>query len=105
MSTVRKLVCCLVLLSTLCLFAGCNTWHGAGKDIENAGESMQKQPLGYECRVTAIAGVIQGRTPTCGISSSKIRFDAEQAINQQSIVKQMFMSKGDRSCCTGQLYF
>jgi len=38
----RKLIYCLVLLSTLCLFAGCNTWHGAGKDVENVGESMQK---------------------------------------------------------------
>ena len=42
MIKVRKLIYCLVLLSTLCLFAGCNTWHGAGKDIEKAGESMQK---------------------------------------------------------------
>jgi len=38
----RKLIYCLVLLSTLWLFAGCETWHGAGKDIEHAGESMQK---------------------------------------------------------------
>jgi len=42
MIKVRKLIYCLVLLSIFCLFTGCNTWHGAGKDIENAGESMQK---------------------------------------------------------------
>jgi predicted small secreted protein len=42
MSTVRKLICCLVLLSTLCLFAGCNTVEGAGKDIEKAGKGIQK---------------------------------------------------------------
>jgi entericidin A len=38
----RKLIYCLVLLSICCLFTGCNTWHGAGKDVENVGESMQK---------------------------------------------------------------
>ena len=31
----------LVLLTGTVLFGGCNTWQGAGKDVENAGESMQ----------------------------------------------------------------
>jgi len=41
MSRVRKLICCLTVLSILCLVTGCNMMHGAGKDIENAGESIQ----------------------------------------------------------------
>lgn len=33
----------LLLMSLAMLFvAGCNTWDGAGKDVEKAGESMQK---------------------------------------------------------------
>ena len=41
MSKVRKLIYCLMVLSILCLFTGCNMLHGAGKDIENAGEGIQ----------------------------------------------------------------
>ena len=41
MSTVKKVICCLMVLSILCLFTGCNMLHGAGKDIENAGEGIQ----------------------------------------------------------------
>lgn len=33
----------LLLVSLAVLFVnGCNTWHGAGKDVEKTGESMQK---------------------------------------------------------------
>ena len=33
----------LLLMSMAMLFVnGCNTWHGAGKDVEKAGDSMQK---------------------------------------------------------------
>ena len=33
----------LLLLTVAMLFLnGCNTWHGAGKDVERAGEKMQK---------------------------------------------------------------
>ncbi len=33
----------LLLMSLAMLFvSGCNTWDGAGKDVEKAGESMQK---------------------------------------------------------------
>jgi predicted small secreted protein len=42
MSTVRKGIYCLMLLSIFCLFSGCNTMHGAGTDIEKAGEGIQK---------------------------------------------------------------
>ena len=31
----------LVLSWTLLILSGCNTWHGAGKDVERAGEKMQ----------------------------------------------------------------
>ncbi len=26
------------------LLAGCNTWHGFGKDVEKVGEKIQKAP-------------------------------------------------------------
>ena len=33
----------LLLLTAAMLFLnGCNTWRGAGKDVEHAGEKMQK---------------------------------------------------------------
>ena len=31
----------LALLSGTLWLGGCNTWSGAGKDVENAGQSMQ----------------------------------------------------------------
>ena len=33
----------LVLLASVVVSAGCNTWKGAGKDVEKTGESMQGQ--------------------------------------------------------------
>ena len=32
-----------LLAGTLSSLTGCNAWRGAGKDIEKAGESMQKK--------------------------------------------------------------
>lgn len=32
-----------LLAGTLSSLTGCNTWRGAGKDVEKAGESMQKK--------------------------------------------------------------
>jgi predicted small secreted protein len=29
------------LLAGVLAFSGCNTWHGAGKDVEKTGEAMQ----------------------------------------------------------------
>ncbi len=39
----KKIV--VLLMAALCFAAlsGCNTWRGAGKDIEKTGESMQKK--------------------------------------------------------------
>lgn len=34
----------LVALSLALVLAGCNTWHGLGKDMEDAGEKIQKSP-------------------------------------------------------------
>ena len=31
----------LILSAALLLVSGCNTWHGAGKDVERTGEKMQ----------------------------------------------------------------
>ena len=31
----------LVLLTSAFFLTGCNTWEGAGKDVERAGEKMQ----------------------------------------------------------------
>ena len=31
----------LALLAGTLWLSGCNTWHGAGKDVQNAGQSMQ----------------------------------------------------------------
>lgn len=33
----------LILIGALML-SGCNTWHGFGKDLEKAGEKIQKSP-------------------------------------------------------------
>jgi len=42
MSKLKEIVFCVILLATISLFAGCNTMHGAGKDIERGGEEIQK---------------------------------------------------------------
>lgn len=31
----------LALATTVLVLGGCNTWEGAGKDVERAGEKMQ----------------------------------------------------------------
>ena len=31
----------LVVSAAMILLSGCNTWHGAGRDIERTGEKMQ----------------------------------------------------------------
>ncbi len=31
----------LLLLGITLAISGCNTWHGAGKDVERTGEKMQ----------------------------------------------------------------
>jgi predicted small secreted protein len=31
----------LLLLAATLVVSGCNTWHGAGKDVERTGEKMQ----------------------------------------------------------------
>lgn len=43
LSTPKRVLATLVLLSAAILLftGGCNMMHGAGKDIEKAGESMQ----------------------------------------------------------------
>lgn len=32
----------LALLALVLVTSACNTWHGAGKDVEKTGESMQR---------------------------------------------------------------
>ena len=32
----------LVVLTAMLVLSGCNTWHGAGRDIERTGEKMQR---------------------------------------------------------------
>ena len=32
----------LALLAGVLVTSACNTWHGAGKDVEKTGESMQR---------------------------------------------------------------
>jgi predicted small secreted protein len=39
----KKLVTFMLLASVLVL-AGCNTWRGFGEDLEKAGEKIQKAP-------------------------------------------------------------
>ena len=41
MTRMKKIICCLVCLAVVCLFSGCNTMEGAGKDIERGGEKIQ----------------------------------------------------------------
>ena len=38
---VVMVVMVLAVLAGTVWLSGCNTWRGAGKDVENAGESMQ----------------------------------------------------------------
>ena len=40
MSNIKKIICCVVLFSVICLFAGCHTVHGAGEDIEHGGQAI-----------------------------------------------------------------
>ena len=32
----------LVVAAAMICLSGCNTWHGAGRDIERTGEKMQR---------------------------------------------------------------
>lgn len=34
----------LASLAAALVLTGCNTWHGFGKDMEKAGEKIQKSP-------------------------------------------------------------
>ena len=38
----RKIIAALLLACLIVLLSGCNTLHGMGKDIEKAGEGIQK---------------------------------------------------------------
>jgi predicted small secreted protein len=38
----KRLMCFVLLFGALGLLAGCNTIEGAGKDIEQGGEAIQK---------------------------------------------------------------
>ncbi len=33
----------IILVMTMLLLAGCNTWRGLGQDLEEAGEAIQKK--------------------------------------------------------------
>ncbi|HSR02350.1 MAG TPA: entericidin A/B family lipoprotein [Methylophilaceae bacterium] len=33
----------IILVMTMLLLAGCNTWKGFGQDLEEAGEAIQKK--------------------------------------------------------------
>ena len=39
----KKLVT-FMLLTVVVVLTGCNTWHGFGRDLEKAGEKIQKSP-------------------------------------------------------------
>ncbi len=41
MARIKKIICCLMLLSVGCLFTGCHTVKGAGEDVERGGEKIQ----------------------------------------------------------------
>lgn len=34
----------VIVIAFALVLAGCNTWHGLGKDMEQAGEKIQKSP-------------------------------------------------------------
>lgn len=38
----KKLILVLVSVTMIAGLAGCETWRGAGRDLEEAGEEMQK---------------------------------------------------------------
>lgn len=42
MSRLRKMIGCIILLSVMCVAAGCHTMKGAGQDIEQGGKDIQK---------------------------------------------------------------
>ncbi len=37
----KSMAAVLVLLAVVVVFGGCNTWRGAGKDVEKTGQNMQ----------------------------------------------------------------
>ncbi len=39
---IKKLVVTVMLIVSIAIFSSCHTMHGVGKDIESAGESIQK---------------------------------------------------------------
>ncbi len=39
---IKKLVITLFTIACIAFFISCNTMHGVGKDVESAGESIQK---------------------------------------------------------------
>lgn len=41
--TLAKLVTSLLITGLAVVFSGCNTMHGAGKDIERGGEKIQEK--------------------------------------------------------------
>ena len=40
----NKLFVMILLVAFSSALAGCNTWHGLGKDVEKVGEKIQKSP-------------------------------------------------------------
>ena len=40
--TLRLTVVALALIAGVLAASACNTWHGAGKDVEKTGEAMQR---------------------------------------------------------------
>ncbi|MES2580122.1 MAG: entericidin A/B family lipoprotein [Pseudomonadota bacterium] len=34
----------LITIAFVLVLSGCNTWHGFGKDLEKAGDKIQKSP-------------------------------------------------------------
>jgi predicted small secreted protein len=41
MTVLKKAIFSLIILSICCVLTGCNTVHGAGQDIENAGQGIK----------------------------------------------------------------
>jgi predicted small secreted protein len=39
---IKKLAITLLTIACIAIFCSCNTMHGVGKDVESAGESIQK---------------------------------------------------------------
>jgi predicted small secreted protein len=39
---IKKFIITLLTIVCISIFCSCNTMHGVGKDIESAGESIQK---------------------------------------------------------------